>query len=67
MGTVKLFRDMKGYYLNVGSSKAIIEGKIKVLQSWQRAGCPSARRRCPEPNQDGVRDGDSTSSIAGAA
>lgn len=34
MGTVKLFRDMKGYYLNVGASKVIIEGKIEVLQSW---------------------------------
>jgi putative flavoprotein involved in K+ transport len=29
--SMKLFRDAAGYYLNVGASEAIVEGKIKVL------------------------------------
>lgn len=29
--TMKLFRDVKGYYLNVGASEAIAEGKIGML------------------------------------
>ena len=29
--TMKLFRDVKGYYLNVGASEAIVEGNIKIL------------------------------------
>ncbi|MES2413774.1 MAG: NAD(P)/FAD-dependent oxidoreductase [Pseudomonadota bacterium] len=28
---MKLFRDLAGYYLNIGCSDAIIEGKVKVL------------------------------------
>jgi len=29
--SMKLFRDAAGYYLNVGASEAIVEGKIKML------------------------------------
>ena len=29
--SMKLFRDLAGYYLNVGASQAIVEGKIKML------------------------------------
>jgi cation diffusion facilitator CzcD-associated flavoprotein CzcO len=29
--SMKLFRDSAGYYLNVGASEAIVEGKIKML------------------------------------
>lgn len=29
--TMKLFRDVRGYYLNVGASEAIVEGKITML------------------------------------
>ncbi len=29
--TMKLFRDVRGYYLNVGASEAIIDGKITML------------------------------------
>ncbi|TQC47793.1 NAD(P)/FAD-dependent oxidoreductase [Rhodococcus sp. WS4] len=30
---IKVFRDFSGYYLNVGASEAIIEGRIKVVQA----------------------------------
>jgi putative flavoprotein involved in K+ transport len=33
--TLKLFRDTRGYYLNVGCSEAIVAGKVKVLDFEQ--------------------------------
>jgi putative flavoprotein involved in K+ transport len=33
--SIKLFRDAAGYYLNVGCSEAIVEGKVKVLDYEQ--------------------------------
>lgn len=33
--TMKLFREVRGYYLNVGASEAIVEGNIKVLDFEQ--------------------------------
>jgi putative flavoprotein involved in K+ transport len=33
--TMKLFREVRGYYLNVGASEAIVEGKIAMLDFGQ--------------------------------